>query len=120
MTQPSEDLRREFGEIDIYLFDQLHRGRITSGMTVLDAGCGHGRNLVYLMRRGFDISATDSRDRGSSPARCAARAVAVTRSVPRRGGGGDVVRRCLVRRRDQLVDEEFVMAATQGLGGRAR
>ena len=60
MTQPREDLQREFGNIDIYLFDQLHRGRIMEGMTVLDAGCGAGRNLVYLLRRGFDVWGTDA------------------------------------------------------------
>lgn len=60
MTQPADDLHREFGDIDIYLFDQLQRGRITEGMRVLDAGCGRGRNLVYLLRRGFDICATDA------------------------------------------------------------
>ena len=60
MSQPAEDLHREFGEIDIYLFDQLLRGRITRDMRVLDAGCGTGRNLVYLLRQGFDVSATDA------------------------------------------------------------
>lgn len=59
MTQPADDLRREFGEIDIYLFDQLLRGRITGGMRVLDAGCGHGRNLIYLLRRDFDVWGID-------------------------------------------------------------
>jgi tellurite methyltransferase len=59
VTQPQDDLRRELGEIDIYLFDQLHRGRITEGMRVLDAGCGSGRNLHYLLRRGFDVAAVD-------------------------------------------------------------
>jgi len=54
------DLRREFGEIDIYLFDQLLRGRVAPGMRVLDAGCGAGRNLVYLLQQGFDVSATDA------------------------------------------------------------
>jgi tellurite methyltransferase len=53
------DLVAEFGQIDIYLFDQLLRGRITRGMTVLDAGCGAGRNLVYLLRAGFDVFAAD-------------------------------------------------------------
>src|SRR5258708_862803 len=48
-----------FGEIDIYLFDQLLRRRITPGMTVLDAGCGAGRNLVYLLQSGFDVLAAD-------------------------------------------------------------
>jgi tellurite methyltransferase len=62
MTQPADDLRREFGDIDIYLFDQLHRGRILDGMTILDAGCGRGRNLVYLLRRGFDVYGTDQSD----------------------------------------------------------
>ena len=47
------DLRAEFGEIDIYLFDQLLKGRFDGRRTVLDAGCGDGRNLVYLLRRGF-------------------------------------------------------------------
>lgn len=50
----------EFGQIDIYLFDQLLRGRIAPGMRVLDAGCGGGRNLVYLLSHGFDIAATDA------------------------------------------------------------
>lgn len=49
----------EFGEIDIYLFDQLLRGRIRPGMRVLDAGCGGGRNLVYLLRQGYDVFAVD-------------------------------------------------------------
>ena len=53
------DLVAEFGQIDIYLFDQLLRGRIAPGMTVLDAGCGAGRNLVYLLRAGFDVLAAD-------------------------------------------------------------
>ncbi len=60
MVQPSDDLRRDFGDIDIYLFDQLLRGRIAQGMRVLDAGCGSGRNLVYLFRQGFDVSACDA------------------------------------------------------------
>lgn len=59
MTRPADDLRREFGEIDIYLFDQLLRGRITHGMTVLDAGCGGGRNVVYMLRQGFEVWGVD-------------------------------------------------------------
>jgi SAM-dependent methyltransferase len=53
-------LREQFGDIDIYLFDQLLRGRIAPGMRVLDAGCGAGRNLVYLLREGYDIYAVDA------------------------------------------------------------
>jgi ubiquinone/menaquinone biosynthesis C-methylase UbiE len=53
------DLERQFGEIDIYLFDQLLKGRIQKGMRVLDAGCGSGRNLVYLLQAGVEVYATD-------------------------------------------------------------
>ena len=53
-------LSDQFGAIDIYLFDQLLRGRITTGMRVLDAGCGSGRNLVYLLRQGLEVFGADS------------------------------------------------------------
>ena len=61
MTESAERLREQFGEIDIHLFDQLLRGRITDGMRVLDAGCGGGRNLVYFLREGFDVWGIDER-----------------------------------------------------------
>ena len=53
-------LQDEFGQIDIYLFDQLLRGRIRPAMRILDAGCGSGRNLVYLLRHGYNVSAVDA------------------------------------------------------------
>ena len=56
----SAELRSEFGEIDIYLFDQLPRGRFDRGRRVLDAGCGSGRNLPYFLRRGFDVRAVNA------------------------------------------------------------
>ena len=59
MSEPSDSLREQFGDIDVYLFDQLLRGRIVSGMNVLDAGCGSGRNLIFLMRAGFDVWGVD-------------------------------------------------------------
>jgi SAM-dependent methyltransferase len=49
----------QFGPIDIYLFDQLLRGRIAPGMRVLDAGCGYGRNLVYLLTEGYEVYGAD-------------------------------------------------------------
>jgi tellurite methyltransferase len=56
---PSAALRQAFGDIDIYLFDQLLRGRFDGVRTVLDAGCGGGRNLVWLLRAGVDVYAVD-------------------------------------------------------------
>ena len=53
------DLEEQFGQIDIYLFDQLLRGRFVPGTRVLDAGCGRGRNIVYLLRTGYEVFATD-------------------------------------------------------------
>lgn len=53
-------LKEQFGDIDIYLFDQLLRGNVHPGMRVVDAGCGRGRNLVYLMRAGCDIYGVDA------------------------------------------------------------
>jgi tellurite methyltransferase len=53
------DLQAQFGEIDIYLFDQLLRGRLVPGTRILDAGCGSGRNLAYLLRAGYQVFGVD-------------------------------------------------------------
>jgi SAM-dependent methyltransferase len=53
-------IQDQFGQIDIYVFDQILRGNIASGMRVLDAGCGYGRNLVYLLRAGCEVFAVDA------------------------------------------------------------
>ncbi len=53
------DLQEWFGHIDVYLFDLLLKGHITPPMRVLDAGCGHGRNLVYLLRSGYKVFGVD-------------------------------------------------------------
>ena len=52
-------LQQLYGNIDIYLFDQLLKGRFDSCHKVLDAGCGGGRNLVYFLRNGFDVYGID-------------------------------------------------------------
>jgi tellurite methyltransferase len=56
---PVPTLQEQFGHIDIYLFDQLLKGRILPGMRILDTGCGSGRNLVYLLREGYEVYAAD-------------------------------------------------------------
>jgi tellurite methyltransferase len=60
MIEFMRDLEKLFGPIDIYLFDQLLRGRIASGMRILDAGCGSGRNIVYLLREGYEVFGVDA------------------------------------------------------------
>jgi SAM-dependent methyltransferase len=59
LPPPGAELAARFGDIDIYLFDQLLRGRFDRRPRVLDAGCGGGRNLIYLLRRGFTCFGID-------------------------------------------------------------
>jgi tellurite methyltransferase len=65
----SDDIRAQFGEIDIYLFDQLQRGRFDARRSLLDAGCGGGRNLPYFLRRGFVVYGVDQDERAVAAAR---------------------------------------------------
>lgn len=53
------NIREEFGDIDIYLFDQIQKGRFKPGMTILDAGCGGGRNIIWFLKNGFEVYAFD-------------------------------------------------------------
>jgi SAM-dependent methyltransferase len=53
-------IQEQFGQIDIYVFDQILRENIAPGMRVLDAGCGYGRNLVHLLREGYEVFALDA------------------------------------------------------------
>ena len=52
-------LQEQFGQIDIYLFDQILRGNLAPGMRIVDAGCGYGRNLIYLLREGYEVFGVD-------------------------------------------------------------
>jgi len=52
-------LQEQFGQIDIYLFDQILRGNISPGMRIVDAGCGGGRNIQYLLREGHEVFGVD-------------------------------------------------------------
>jgi SAM-dependent methyltransferase len=74
---PSAELGRLLGDIDIYLLDQLLKGRFDARRRVLDAGCGAGRNVRYLLARGFDVFAAD-RD----PAAVAAVRAIASREAP--------------------------------------
>ncbi len=58
--RPTSSLLQQFGQIDIYLFDQLLRGRIAPGHVVFDAGCGGGRNVYHLLRAGYEVYGVDT------------------------------------------------------------
>ena len=71
MSKPS--LQEQFGQIDIYLFDQLLKGRIGPGMRILDAGCGGGRNIIYFLREGYEVWGADADARAVNEVRKIAR-----------------------------------------------
>ncbi|OJJ17143.1 methyltransferase type 11 [marine bacterium AO1-C] len=52
-------LAQLLGRIDIYLLDQVLKGRFTTNMRVLDAGCGSGRNCEYLLKAGCEVHGID-------------------------------------------------------------
>ena len=83
---PSAAIHDLFGDLDIYLFDQLARGRLDQRRRVLDAGCGAGRNLRYLLAHDYDCPGID---RDSS-------AIAQLRHEARSLGWGDADDRFIV------------------------
>ncbi len=80
---PPERLFELFGGIDIYLFDQVLRGRITSAMRVLDAGCGTGRNMTYLIHAGVAVSGIDGDGNAVEAARAQAHALGLASAAER-------------------------------------
>lgn len=53
------DLNRLLGNVDIYLLDQILKGRFTKAMKILDAGCGEGRNAVYFIQKDYPVFGID-------------------------------------------------------------
>jgi tellurite methyltransferase len=63
---PKTDLQTLLGETDIYLLDQIMKGRYTASDKILDAGCGNGRNMHWFLQNGFDIYGIDSNEEAIS------------------------------------------------------
>ena len=71
-----DELSSHLGRIDIYLLDQILRGHIQPGMRIMDVGCGHGRNLVYFLRSGFEVAGLDPNPEAIEAVRALARNLA--------------------------------------------
>jgi len=54
-----QELNKEVGNIDLFLLDQVLKGRYREGMKILDAGCGEGRNLIWFLKNDFDVYGLD-------------------------------------------------------------
>ncbi|PZX58291.1 methyltransferase family protein [Algoriphagus ratkowskyi] len=56
------ELNKLLGNIDIYLLDQILKGRFSTEMIILDAGCGEGRNAVYFVNGAYQIFGIDQNE----------------------------------------------------------
>lgn len=54
------------GNIDIYLLDQILKGRYEHSQRILDAGCGGGRNLFYFLKQGVEVYGVDAKEEAIS------------------------------------------------------
>ena len=57
-----QTLNKALGNIDIYLLDQILKGRYEKGNKILDAGCGEGRNMIYFLNNQFDVFGIDKNE----------------------------------------------------------
>jgi ubiquinone/menaquinone biosynthesis C-methylase UbiE len=77
---PLTSIPTQFGNIDIYFFDQLLKGRVQKGMKLLDAGCGSGRNIQYLLQAGVKVYGADASEEAIANVRAMASELAPTLS----------------------------------------
>lgn len=53
------NIQQLLGNTDIYLIDQILKGRYQNNDKILDAGCGSGRNSLWFYENDFQLSACD-------------------------------------------------------------
>lgn len=57
--EPKNYLQKLLGDTDIYLLDQIMKGRFRASDKILDAGCGNGRNMHWFLQNSFEIYGID-------------------------------------------------------------
>ena len=58
----SNSINQILGETDIYLADQIIKGRYQINDKILDAGCGTGRNLHWFLQNNISIYGIDTNE----------------------------------------------------------
>ncbi len=53
------DIEELLGQTDIYLIDQIMKGRYQKDERILDAGCGGGRNLHWFLKNNLTVFGID-------------------------------------------------------------
>jgi 2-polyprenyl-3-methyl-5-hydroxy-6-metoxy-1,4-benzoquinol methylase len=59
---PFYNLRDQIEHVDIYLLDQILKGRYLKEELILDAGCGTGRNLKWFYNNGYTLFGVDANE----------------------------------------------------------
>lgn len=49
----------QFNKVDVYLLDQYFKGNFHKQLSILDIGCGKGRNSIPFINNGFNIDLVD-------------------------------------------------------------
>ncbi len=57
--QKINSIQSLLGQTDIYLIDQIMKGRYKDDESILDAGCGQGRNMHWFLQNNFNITGLD-------------------------------------------------------------
>ena len=56
----SQQIYELIGNVDIYIIDQILKGRYQAGSSILDAGCGSGRNFKWFYQNDFNLAGIDA------------------------------------------------------------
>ncbi|MDN4165499.1 class I SAM-dependent methyltransferase [Cytophagales bacterium LB-30] len=70
-----EQLQGALAHTDVYLIDQILKGRFQPSMKLLDAGSGEGRNLHWFIKNGYTIYGIDRHSEALHYARLAAKSL---------------------------------------------
>jgi tellurite methyltransferase len=55
----NSNIKNLLGQTDIYLLDQMMKGRYQATDKILDAGCGDGRNMYWFLQNNIEITGID-------------------------------------------------------------